>query len=387
LRILFVSSVLLFRHTRHGGSKRFYYFARELAKKHDLHIVCLDGSKERQQFKASEKDFEKFLMLDYQEYRSWGRMCHVSIDIRASLRRHKRAFLEFCGGQSFDAVILAYPIALSFLHCNFFPRAVPVFYAEDDLVFEKARQEILHSGNVLTALFKRFRYRQTVSYYRLCLRYLKKFITISPQESAVIHDIFPEVDAPVVSYGIDCAEYPFLPLPQENTIGFVVNFNHPPNRDALVFLLDSVYPCIKKEFPGLRLFVAGKSIPPDCVQKYPAASGIVWQENVTDLRDFYKNIVLFVNPVVSGRGMRTKVIEAAAFGRPVVSTALGAEGLKQLAISTAETPDEFLTACRKFFNNCAYAGQVAAENRRVVENQFALSLVAGQLEKIITQDL
>jgi len=59
--------------------------------------------------------------------------------------------------------------------------------------------------------------------------------------------------------------------------------------------------------------------------------------DVEDLTQFYGSIGIFINPLRQGRGLRTKVVEAAAFGRRFLSTAFGAEGLEELQLRLCET--------------------------------------------------
>jgi glycosyltransferase involved in cell wall biosynthesis len=74
--------------------------------------------------------------------------------------------------------------------------------------------------------------------------------------------------------------------------------------------------------------------------------------------------------------LRTKLIEAAAFGRPIVSTALGAEGLADLEMGIAEEADAFAAeAVRRAAGPSER--EAAGRNRRVVERAYGLDAVAG----------
>jgi glycosyltransferase involved in cell wall biosynthesis len=78
-----------------------------------------------------------------------------------------------------------------------------------------------------------------------------------------------------------------------------------------------------------------------------AGEGIAYYGRVGDVRPFYESAHALVVPVFEGSGTRLKLVEAAMFGRPVISTALGAEGLPLRAgehYARAETAAEWVAA-------------------------------------------
>ena len=101
-----------------------------------------------------------------------------------------------------------------------------------------------------------------------------------------------------------------------------------------------------------------------------------------DLTQFYRSIGIFINPVRQGRGLRTKVVEAAAFGRPILSTALGAEGLEELQLRLCETKEQFLEALRTLVGNEEYH-RVAEHNREAVVRSFSSAKLGETLMDIL----
>jgi glycosyltransferase involved in cell wall biosynthesis len=99
---------------------------------------------------------------------------------------------------------------------------------------------------------------------------------------------------------------------------------------------------------------------------------------VDDLATFYAGIHVFANPVREGRGMRTKVLEAAAYGRPVVSTDLGAEGLEDLDLPRFGSAEEFVGVCLGLAEGLRRA-DVAARNRAVVEQRYSTAAIGRVL--------
>ena len=92
---------------------------------------------------------------------------------------------------------------------------------------------------------------------------------------------------------------------------------------------------------------------------------------------------MFVNAVRTGRGLRTKVIEAAAFGRPILSTPLGAEGLEGIALGLFETGEELADLLPSISDREA-ATRAVIQNREVVERDFSMNTVGNKLLALLS---
>ena len=383
MKILFFSSQLLFRDTRFGGAKRLYNFARDLEKRHDLRIICVDGCGEYGSLPA-DTGFKRYLALPQAtEKPGTERWTRLALDIRGGLERERKAVEEFLAGEKFDAIVSAYHFGISFLDVFLQDHSGPIVFMEDDLQLEYARRRIDGVANPLRRQVRRLRYLQAVRLYARVLRRVKKFAGISPQEIGIMKRHFPWLETHLLSYGIELDAHPLLPPQSPLLFGFIGNYRHLPNAEALAWLLASVWPALKRGLPGARLRIAGTGIPAALKQAHGGDADVEWMENVPELAGFYREIGIFLNPVISGRGMRTKMIEAAAFGRPLVSTPLGAEGLESLLMETAASPDEFVAACRRLAADDGLRTSMAARNRATVEKDFDIAQVARRLEGLL----
>ncbi len=384
MKILFFSSQLIFAGTRFGGAKRLYAFARELAKRHEVYVMCIDGCREMAILPA-DTGFAHYLALPDADRHVGAKESYwrLPVDVRGGLERERPRWQAFLGDTRFDAVVLAFPFGLSFL--DIFPRdfAGPIVYIEDDLYPEFLRLRIAKGQGPLRRLSRRLRYHQALGFYRRNLLRVSTYAGISTEEIAIMGRLFPGLKSQQLRYGIEAAEHPTLPPQSPLRMGFIGNFLHVPNADGLAWLLESIWPVLRKGLPGARLFIAGVGFPSALREKYAADADIAWMENVPRLEDFYREIGVFLNPIVSGRGMRTKLIEAAAYGRPLISTALGAEGVSDLRIEIAETPEAFLTACRRLAQDEYLRTGIAAGNRARIESAYDIAAVTRELEALL----
>jgi glycosyltransferase involved in cell wall biosynthesis len=383
MNILFISSYFLFSQTRFGGSKRLYLLARELTRHADVSVICLDGCRELSataEMPQSHPDFGHFLCLPWTDSRGvLDKIITPGIIIENMLEKNSENIAAFLGRRTYDAALLAFPLSLSFIGRAVVPGNFPLVYLEDDLFIETVRTQ--KPKGMLGHLYRAVRVNQLVSFYRRKIAFCSAFAAISSQEGSVIGRYFPEAHVELLGYGIDRAQYPFLAAPPGAfTLGFIGNFRHAPNVDGLAWFLKTVYPLVKRDMPGIRMVIAGPDPP---FYEYRDDPTIIWLGDVADLKDFYSAVSVFVNPIVSGRGMRTKVIEAAAYGRPIVSTTLGAEGLEDLSIDIATTPEDFARCCRRLQDDNSRYAAVAGRNRAVVEQTYSIEKVCNRLIDIL----
>jgi len=119
---------------------------------------------------------------------------------------------------------------------------------------------------------------------------------------------------------------------------FIGNFTHPPNADAALWLGQAILPRVQAQRPKVHLTLVG-ILPPPEVQSL-AGDHITVTGPVADIGPYFRRASVCVAPVRIGGGMRTKVLQAMAYGKAVVTTTRGAEGLSlggiQLPLATAD---------------------------------------------------
>src|SRR5262249_34722231 len=107
---------------------------------------------------------------------------------------------------------------------------------------------------------------------------------------------------------------------------FTGSMNYWPNQEAVQYFTKDVLPLIRQAIPATTFHVVGTS-PSDEVRRL-ACEHVVVHGAVPDMRPYFRDAELVVVPLLSGGGTRLKILEAAASGKAIVSTSLGAEGLE-----------------------------------------------------------
>ena len=137
----------------------------------------------------------------------------------------------------------------------------------------------------------------------------------------------------LLGLGIDSKIVPII----EDTVGsvsewsrrssvlFLGNYSHAPNVDAALRLTSEIMPLVWKSKPSLRLVLAGAEPPPHI--RRLANERVQVPGYTADLTRFFDEAVIFAAPLRFGAGMKGKIVQSLAHGLPVITTAIGAEGI------------------------------------------------------------
>jgi glycosyltransferase involved in cell wall biosynthesis len=190
--------------------------------------------------------------------------------------------------------------------------------------------------------------------------------------------------------GIRTAHYQFaLERRVPNTMLFVGSFRHLPNREALTWFVDQVLPRVVEKTPEATLVIVGSDLPPS-LSSLSANPNIRPTGFVDDIRQPLRDCAVFVCPILSGSGIRVKLLEAFAAGIPVVSTTVGAEGLTKqrgLVCELGDTPEEFAAAIVKLFTDRDYARHLADRARQEVASTRDIRKMTAKLDRVYRSEV
>ena len=283
---------------------------------------------------------------------------------------------------------------------TFFER-IATFLFEHDIYFQSVASGLRTTSNPATKLLHGYEYLRALRFELKALRRFDGVQTCTVEnrrylESFIGQNRYSDKDGSVDSQhqrpiirddlraAIDLTRYKFVEDGrQADTLLFVGSFQHPPNRYALSYFIEQILPIIRTRRPSVRLLVAGAQASPDFINAINVP-GVEFFGHVEDIRQLYARYSIFVCPILSGSGIRVKLLESFAVGIPVVSTTLGAEGLATQSgdiIELAETPENFATATVSLLENPDQARTMARRARREVERRWSVEQRTAKLEQ------
>ncbi|MBK5295255.1 MAG: glycosyltransferase, partial [Acidobacteriia bacterium] len=161
-----------------------------------------------------------------------------------------------------------------------------------------------------------------------------------------------------------------------------------PNRDAVKYFVDQVFPTLRQQAPGARFVVAGRNPSDEFRREFAGMADVVFTGTVPDMRAEIAKAQVCVVPLRIGSGTRLKILEAAAISKPIVSTSLGAEGLEfrnGSEILIADDAQSFAHATAALLRDPARRAQFGAAARRRVQERYSLAALAAALRTAFGQ--
>ncbi len=172
---------------------------------------------------------------------------------------------------------------------------------------------------------------------------------------------------------------------QRETLVFLGALDWRPNLEGVRWFLDRVWPAIRAAIPRAHLVVAGSN-PPSGLERRLSGEGVTFAGRVPDAQAFFASGAAMVVPLLSGGGMRVKILEAMSLGVPVVSTRLGATGIEArdgTEIRLADEPESMAAACIELLTDPAGAAELGRAGRRCVLARFEADVIARELLRFL----
>lgn len=151
-----------------------------------------------------------------------------------------------------------------------------------------------------------------------------------------------------------------------------------PNVEGVLWFAREVWPSVRQHFPKATFTVVGKN-PPASIRELAepsqqgSSSGIVVTGYVADPQPYLENAAVFVVPLFSAGGMRVKIVDGWRWGLPIVSTTIGAEGIRYRDgenILIADSPEDFARAVLRVLSEPDLAQCLRQNGRRWVEEHY-----------------
>jgi GT2 family glycosyltransferase/glycosyltransferase involved in cell wall biosynthesis len=383
LRVLFVSPYPICPPV-HGGGVFMYQTLRRLAPLAETHVVEL--------LDWEWQDRDNLELREFCASAEWLVRPPSDAPRRTSLlphavEEHAIADLEWAIHRQIylkkiDVVQLEYTPLAQF-RCEY--RRIVQALFEHDVYFQSIGRALGHAFGPIEGIKARMEYLRALRYELRALPAFDQVQLCTPANRDYVLSFLPDLAArlrPGLRAGIDTSRYEFRASGREPyTMLFLGSFKHDPNRVAMEWFAGQVLPLILQRAPQAKLVVAGSDPPP--AHAWPDFAGSLELLGFVDnVREPLGRYSVFVCPILSGSGVRVKLLEAYAAGIPVVSTRIGAEGLAGKDgefCSVADDPAGFADRVVALFQDPHAAGEMAARARAEVEANWDMAAITCKL--------
>ncbi len=372
MKILYV---LAFKPIRifYGSELRNRRFVEFLRTKGELDLLTLERLSENTDMEYIRQNFRQHHAIDAlgKPISSWKRFVHQLPWQLGQLYNDdaQKAILKIVEENDYDLIFIS--------------KLYPVKYFVD-LPEKWQKKVVMDFDDILSDLYrnnyKDFINSQKNSFFLRLYehRALKRFKRVFICSNNALRKISPKYrqKAGIISnvYEIKSDRF-FKPGEDPNELLFVGSLDYFPNLEGLKWFLKTIWPEVKKQFTNLKLTVIGKTwknLDDVCNQlgNWPDVEIAV---NVDSVVPYYQKCFASIVPLMDGSGTRVKILESCSFGRPVLTTQKGMEGLEfkdKKEIFLFKDAATFMEAYQQLLTDGTYA-QVAHDAFKIMQEKYS----------------
>lgn len=238
-----------------------------------------------------------------------------------------KALGEILTTEQVDAIILESLFVAPYIDTIRRYSKAPVILRSHNLEFTIWHRLAKAQKNGLKKTYLRILTNQLKSYETEILNQIDGLIAINSDELRHYKRLGFKGKGVTIPFGINPDEYlPDNRNTEPNSVFHIGSMDWQPNQEGLQWFLDEVWPMVSKGNKKLKFYIAGRQMP-EWIYAYQNER-IKVLGDVPDAKDFMRSKQMLVIPLRSGGGMRVKLIEALALEKTVISTPLGAKGVK-----------------------------------------------------------
>jgi len=250
-------------------------------------------------------------------------------------------------------------------------------------VFSKGVERRIPTAPFYLKHLLKIEYRRLVKYESDVFDIFENKTIISlPDRNLIAHPRKDEIE--IIPNGVDTDYYKPIDNTKEYDLLFTGNMGYPPNINSVEFLVNSILPIVKKEFPQIKICIAGAKPSQKVLDlKGPNVTVTGWVE---DMREYYSRAKIFIAPMQIGTGLQNKLLEAMAMKLPCITSYLANSALNALEgkeILTGNIPEEYAQYIISLLRDNQKSKILGEEGYNFVLNKYQWQAINAKLNAVI----
>lgn len=383
----------------HGGSRVISQFLARMAERHDVALVCLRHPRDPE---VDPLLRSRLALVEEVERPDWSstRLRRLAGGLRTRLRlfvgtplwacevdvpAYRRRLREVIAEWRPDVVQIEYTVMGTYLP-QLEAAGVPIVLVEPDPATSAALD--LQRVSSRNRLLRRLDVLAWKQFEPNVLRRADAVVVYTERDARLLSARTPPGLLSCIPFGTDFVER--FPRPNGKVDGaevlFFGSFVHFPNVDAARRLKKTIFPLVQARHPRSSLYIVGENPPAELATAENGA--VVVTGHVPDLAPYIARAAVVAVPLRLGSGMRVKVLEALAAGKPVVASSLAIEGLGVVdgeQLLTAETDDEFAERISRVLGDEGLRARLGADARAWAEQNLTWDATLDRFDELYAQ--
>lgn len=251
-----------------------------------------------------------------------------------------------------------------------------------NIEFEIWERIISNTTNPIKKAYIKYLSKKLKKYELATLNSYDYLVPVSQRDFDRFVELGYKKDGLATPIGLDISQYSPSATKQiiPNTLCFIGAMDWMPNREGLDWFLEHVWPDLHRKMPKLQLHIAGLNTPKDLLQL--EMPNVMVHGEVPSAIDFICRYQLMIVPLLSGSGMRVKILEGMALGKAIVSTSIGKEGITathKKEIVVADDAEAFVREILYCFSKPSIIPQLSANALTFVSTEYEHKSIARRL--------
>lgn len=390
MNILFVANRFPYPPFR-GDKLKIFNLAKQLSKKHNLNLITFIQDKNDYAYIDDLKEYFNEIEVVYLSKFQSAVNCLTNIFSSKPMQVHyfqsymfEELLNNFIARQSIDVIHTQHLRMAQYTH-NI--HNIPTVLDLPDAYSLYWKRRSMLSGNYLKKRFGLIEHKK-VREYESIIENFDMTLVCSEEDKSLLKNEHKYSSLNILPNGIDTSTFhsDYHDYSINDRIIFTGNMDYFPNSDAAVYFSKEIFPEILKKHPQVKFYIVGQKPPKKVLELQ--SENIVVTGFVNSIADEYSTSSIAVSPVRVGAGTLNKVLEPMAMGIPVVSSAIGFEGIGAVhgeEIILANDKREFIDSVINLLSDQNYRQLIGEGGKNLVTQKFSWDKVSEQLENYFFQ--
>jgi glycosyltransferase involved in cell wall biosynthesis len=292
---------------------------------------------------------------------------------------YKTALEDCLAAQNFDIVQLEGPYLMHYIPCIKGKSRIALrAHNQEHRIWKLlARQE----GNPLKRFYLKRLAERIAQLEKKLLSEIDLLVPISAADQKGFDQLGHSLPVMVIPTGIDISHYPVNEKEDRILLFFIGALDWGPNQEGLDWFFREIWTEIRLRWPGLTLHLAGRN-PAFYSNGRCLPENVILEGEIEDAIEFFHHHTVMIVPLLTGSGIRIKIVEAMAMGKTVITTSIGAGGLGAKHgehLFLADKPAEYIQVLENLQNRPDLLKKTGMKARQFVKENFDILALSEKL--------
>ena len=389
MKILWLCRFLPHSKVRDSGGQDTYHYIKALSEQHEVSLISFVTKDEREAVNEMQGLCKQVIPVPYNRsalaarlWRAWWRVWLPRVYGRNVSVKYWSRLRDLLSCSHFDLVVVDGMMAL---YGNMIGHTKRIL-DEIDIYSVVAYQMYRHNKHFCSRLYSLCDWLRTWGFELYYAGSYDGILVRSDKDKVILEEHLPGQKIEVMSpwfEGLDMLDKIPPRRPKGNGLLFMGAMDLPANIEAATYFIRNVLPIIKTQVPDTRLYIVGRSPPPELRKLGNQVGDVIVTGEVNSLEPYYKKCAVNVVPLLTGGGIIVKTLNGMAAGRPTVATVVGNSGTGAIngrdLVVVDESPEAFAKAVVRLLTDDRMWDRLAHSGKQFIRNVYNWSHTTQKL--------